>query len=198
MASAPEAHADTGVWAPALAPTSNDTYAAGELGISMGTVNGSTRRGPDSFIVSHELNRVHTPPIPEAITEPSRSPSISGEPASAHASLAAITAYCAEGSIRRIWGRANTSSGLTRSSPANVTGRSCSSTQSCCMVATPEVPARAASHVEATSPPKGEVAPSPVTTIDTSLLISKLLRVEKARSLGCGFPANAEGGNLRL
>jgi hypothetical protein len=48
MASAPEAQADTGVWTPALAPTSMPIAAAGPFGMSMGTVNGKNRRGPFS------------------------------------------------------------------------------------------------------------------------------------------------------
>ena len=38
--------------------------AAAALGMSMGTVMGSTRRGPFSRKVSHASSRVHSPPIP--------------------------------------------------------------------------------------------------------------------------------------
>jgi hypothetical protein len=52
MASAPEAQALTGECTPALAPISRLTVAAGPLGMSMGTVSGSTRRAPRSLRVS--------------------------------------------------------------------------------------------------------------------------------------------------
>jgi hypothetical protein len=52
IASAPEAHAETGVWTPARAPSSRPTAAAGPFGISMGTVSGKTRRAPFSFKTS--------------------------------------------------------------------------------------------------------------------------------------------------
>src|SRR3954467_8709639 len=42
IASAPEAHADTGACTPARAFSSMPTYAAGPLGISIGTVSGDT------------------------------------------------------------------------------------------------------------------------------------------------------------
>jgi hypothetical protein len=44
--SLPEAHAETGVWTPARAPTARPTWAAGEFGISIGIATGDTRRGP--------------------------------------------------------------------------------------------------------------------------------------------------------
>ena len=47
-ASAPDAHADTGVCTPASAPSSRPTSAAGPFGISIGMVCGDTRRAPFS------------------------------------------------------------------------------------------------------------------------------------------------------
>ena len=122
MASAPDAQAETSAWAPARAPSSSDTYAVGELGMSMGTVIGRTRRAPFSLSVSQASRVVQMPPMPDETTAPSRSPSTSGEPASAHASRAAMIAYCADGSIRFSSGRARTSSGLTLMVAAKVTG----------------------------------------------------------------------------
>ena len=52
MASLPEAHAETGVFTAARAPTYRLICAAGALGISIGTARGETRRGPFSFSVS--------------------------------------------------------------------------------------------------------------------------------------------------
>ena len=91
--------------------------------MSMGTVIGRTREAPFSRSVSQLLRRVHTPPIPEETATPRRSGSTSGDPASFHASRAAITAICAEGSMRFVSGRVNTSSGLTAIWPAKPTSR---------------------------------------------------------------------------
>ncbi|SIN13402.1 Uncharacterised protein [Mycobacteroides abscessus subsp. abscessus] len=63
-ASVPEAHAETTVCAAARALWFRETAAAAPLGISIGTVIGSTRRGPRSRSVSQLSSRVHTPPIP--------------------------------------------------------------------------------------------------------------------------------------
>ncbi len=165
IASAPEAQALTGVWTPARAPSSMPTAAAGPLGMSIGTVSGKTRRGPFSFNVSYADSRVHTPPMPVAMTTPSRSGSSSGRPASAQASREAARAYCPEGSSRRVSTRASCSDGSTATDAAKVTGRSISVTQSWVRVRAPERPARAASQVVGTSPPMGVVAPRPVTTM---------------------------------
>lgn len=73
IASAPEAQAETGVCTPAWALTSRPTLAAGPFGMSMGTVCGETRRTPFSLSTSYWSSRVVTPPMPEAMTVPSRS-----------------------------------------------------------------------------------------------------------------------------
>ena len=52
IASLPEAHAETGVCTPALAPIARPMLAAGELGISIGIASGETRRGPFSLSAS--------------------------------------------------------------------------------------------------------------------------------------------------
>src|SRR5690606_16936702 len=139
--------------------------------MSIGTVMGSTRRAPFSRRVSHASSVVQMPPMPEDTTTPRRSGSSSGEPASAHASRAAITAYWAEGSMRLISGRAMTSSGLTLMVAAKVTGISYFSAQSFSNVRAPDSPASAAAHVLGTSPPSGVVAPRPVTTTSICLLM---------------------------
>ncbi|CPU65108.1 Uncharacterised protein [Mycobacteroides abscessus] len=90
--------------------------------MSMGTVMGSMRRAPRSRSVSQPSSVVQMPPMPDDTTVPSRSPSTSGLPASAHASRAAMIAYCVEGSMRLISGRARTSAGSTLIVAANVTG----------------------------------------------------------------------------
>jgi hypothetical protein len=74
---------------------------------------GSTRRPPFSRSVSHASSVVQMPPMPDDTTAPRRSPSTSGAPASAHASRVAISAYCADGSMRLISGRVSTWSGVT-------------------------------------------------------------------------------------
>ena len=64
MASAPEAQAETGAWAPARAVNSIANVAAGALGISAGTVVGATLRGPLVRKVSQASITVVTHPIP--------------------------------------------------------------------------------------------------------------------------------------
>ena len=101
IASAPEEHADTGLYTPARAPYSMLTSAAAPFGISIGTVRGDTRRAPPLSSRSSCWSRVLTPPIPVPIAVASRSGSVSGDPASAHASAAATSAACWERSSRR-------------------------------------------------------------------------------------------------
>src|SRR4051812_1754110 len=169
MASAPDAQAETGVCTPARAPTSRPTLADGPLGISIGTVCGETRRTPFSLSTSYWSRRVVTPPMPEAMTAPRRSgstlsssPALASKPASAHASLAAISANCAGRSRRRACGRGMTSEGSTAICAAIRTA--CSAAHSCSRGLTPDLPATRPSQVEAASPPSGVVAPIPVTT----------------------------------
>lgn len=52
-ASAPEAQAETGVCAPARAPSSMEICALEEFAMSIGTVKGFTRRAPRSRTTSH-------------------------------------------------------------------------------------------------------------------------------------------------
>src|SRR3954471_1893483 len=104
---------------------------------------------------------VTTPPIPEASTTPSRSGSTVGVPASAHASCAAISANCCERSKVRARTRSSTSLGSTATVAPMRTGRS--SAQPSVSERTPDLPASIADQVDATSPPSGVVAPSPVT-----------------------------------
>src|SRR5450631_3604258 len=169
MASAPEEQALTGACAPARAPSSRETAAAGPLAISMGTASGKTRRTPFSFRVSHWSSSVLTPPMPEPMTTPRRSGSIPGVPASAQASREAIRAYWPAGSSRRASTLARTSRGDCLMVAAIFTGRWYISTQSNGIRRTPDWPARIASQVSVTLPPTGVVAPRPVTTMRCSV-----------------------------
>ena len=163
-ASVPEAQAETGVWAPARAPRSRLTAAAGPLGISMGTVMGRTRRGPFSRRVSHASSSVQTPPMPVAKATARRSWSISSRPESFQASREATTANCVEGSMRLASTRLSTSVAGVVALAAKCTGRSYFSTQSSVRVWAPETPLSAFFHMVGTSPPMGVVAPKPVMT----------------------------------
>src|SRR6266542_2891058 len=167
-ASAPDAQADTGVCTPPRAPSSSPTAAAGPFGISIGTVSGETRRGPRSSSASYWPSSVSAPPMPLPTATASRSGSISGRPASAHASRAATTAVCWQRSSRRASTRSSTSEGSTARRAAIFAGRS--SAQSSVSGTTPDLPASIAAQVDATSPPRGVVAPSPVMT--TSVIAS--------------------------
>src|SRR5664280_163017 len=169
MASAPEEQALTGACAPARAPSSRDTAAAGPLTISMGTASGKTRRTPFSFRVSHWSSSVLTPPMPVPMTTPRRSGSTSGAPASAQASRAAIRPYWPAGSSRRASTLARTSKGDCLMVAAIFTGSWYVSTQSNGIRVTPDRPARTASQVSVTLPPTGVVAPRPVTTMRCSV-----------------------------
>src|SRR4051794_28608825 len=102
--------------------------------------------------------------MPEPMAAPRRSGSTSGFPASAHASRAAMRAYWLDGSRRRVSTLARTSPGGVAIVAANVTGSSYLATQSKSMGRAPDRPASRASHVSVAVPPKGVVAPRPVTT----------------------------------
>ena len=104
-----------------------------------------------------------TPPIPLETTTASRSGSTSGDPASAQASRAATMASCSQRSSRRACTRSSTVAGSTAAGAAICTG-SGTSVQSAGSLRAPLRPASSDSQVEATSPPSGVVAPSPVTT----------------------------------
>ena len=125
-----------------------------------------------------------TPPIPDAITTPRRSPSISGEPASFQASRAATMANCSERSMRRISTRSITSLGSCATRPAKFTGMVLA--HSSLKVRMPLLPARSALHVVATSPPSGVVAPSPVTTTRLLDICATYRRAKRERELGRG------------
>ena len=163
--SVPDAHADTQVRAPPRVLRSMEIAAAAALGMSMGMVMGRTRRAPFSFITSHASRSVPSPPIPVAKSTRMRSLSSPGSPASAQASRAAMTASCAEGSRRLISMRSRTSTAGTFTRPAKVTGSSCCSTHSSVRLRIPVSLLRRAVHVSRTLPPRGEVAPMPVTTM---------------------------------
>src|SRR4051794_12063473 len=102
--------------------------------------------------------------MPEPTAAPRRSGSTSGLPASAQASRAAMRAYWLDGSSRRVSTLARTSPGWVAIVAAKVTGSSYLATQSKSMGRAPDRPASRASHVSVAVPPKGVVAPRPVTT----------------------------------
>src|SRR3954453_53415 len=185
MASAPVAHALAIECTPALAPSSRPTYAAGPLGISIGTVCGLTRRGPEASRMSSWMSRVCAPPMPLPKLTASRSGSrpASARPESAHAWCAALSAIASERSSRRSFTRSRTSEGSTASWAAMRTG-SCSA-HSWVSALTPERPASMASQVGATDPPNGVVAPSPVTT--TSVLLMSVIRLDVGNGVADGL-----------
>src|SRR5512132_1525660 len=121
--------------------------------------------------------------MPLDTTTPSRSGSTSGLPASAHASRAATIANCSHRSRRRACTRSSTVVGSTAAVAAICTGRS--GAQSSASLRAPLRPASSDAHVEATSPPTGEVAPRPVTTT----------RGWSARTVNRSL--SSVGGNLR-
>src|SRR6478609_4063935 len=157
-------------------------FAAGALGISIGTASGETRRGPLVMRLSYPSRSVVTPPMPEAIATPMRSPSSSApsRPASFQASIAATMANCELRSRRRALTRSSTSVGSTAIRPAILTG--ISSAHSSVRNRTPERPATRASQVLATSPPTGEVVPRPVTTtrVEDMLLLEGVRRTVRS------------------
>ncbi len=171
IASAPVAQALATECTPARAPNSRPTQAAGPFGISIGMVCGETRRGPDASSTSSWASRVSAPPMPEPTLTPSRSGSSpeSARPASDQAWWAAIRAIASERSSRRSFTRSSRPAGSTASWAAIRTG-SCAD-HSWASELTPERPASMASQVDATSPPSGVVAPSPVTTTSMRLMI---------------------------
>src|SRR3954453_3734268 len=169
IASAPEAQALPGACTPPLAPIARPTAAAGPLGMSIGMVKGETRFGPFSSKTSSWPSRVSAPPMPVPKTTAMRSGGTSSEPApdSSHASWAATTAACWLRSSRRARTRSRCSTGSLAIRATSWAGYSL--TQSSVMRLIPDRPASNASHVLATSPPSGVVAPRPVMT--TSLLM---------------------------
>ncbi len=109
------------------------------------------------------------PPMPLVTATPSRYGSTSGAPASAHASRAATSANCSHRSIFLACGLPMTATGSAAAGAAILTGRV--STHGSVRRRTPLVPASIADQVDATSPPSGVVAPSPVTTTLTRSLL---------------------------
>src|SRR4051812_17792248 len=184
-ASEPVAQALAMACTPAWALSSMPTQAAGPFGMSIGTVCGLTRRGPDSSRMSSWLSRVVAPPMPLPKLTASRSGSRpeSARPESAHACWAAISAIASERSRRRSLTRSRTSVGSTARLAAMRTG-SCWA-HSWVRALTPERPASMASQVDATSPPNGVVAPSPVTT--TSVVLMSVVRLDVAHRVAYGL-----------
>src|SRR4051794_23860045 len=147
--------------------------------MSIGTVCGLTRRGPWASRMSSWASSVCAPPMPDPTTTPSRSRSRSepARPESAQASAAAMSAMACERSSLRSFTRSMTSLGSTASWAAMRTV-SCAA-HSWVSGLTPERPASIASHVDATSPPSGVVAPIPVTT--TSGMVMSVSQISGVR-----------------
>jgi len=144
------------------------------FGISIGTVYGERRDQPFSLSVSYPARIDPMPPIPLVTVTPSRSGSTVGEPASAHASRAATSASCSQRSIRRARTRSTISAGSAAAWAAIRTGSP--SAHGWAMERTPLRPASIADQVDATSPPSGVVAPSPVTTTVSRPAVTPSLR----------------------
>src|SRR3954451_441686 len=174
MASAPDAQALTGACTPPLAPIASPTAAAGPLGMSMGMVKGETRLGPFSSRTSSCPRRVSAPPMPVPKTTAIRSGATpeSAAPEAAHACSAAMTATCWLRSSRRARTRSIWSAGSEASRATSCAGYSL--IQSSVIRLTPDRPARRASQVVSTSPPRGVVAPSPVTTTSVADVLMTL------------------------
>src|SRR6516165_1298088 len=119
------------------------------------------------------------PPMPLVTATPSRHGSTVGDPASAQASRAATSANCSHLSSRLACTRPTSAAGSAAAGAAIFTGSGF--TQSSVMRRTPLLPASIADQVDATSPPSGVVAPSPVTT---TLTRSLLLTATSANTYG--------------
>src|SRR5215469_2017990 len=100
--------------------------------------------------------------MPLDTTTPSRSGATCGVPACAHASLAATIANCSHRSSRRACTRSIAVAGSTAAGAAIRAGSSAA--QSSVRARAPLRPASIDSHVAGTSPPRGVIAPRPVTT----------------------------------
>src|SRR3954451_20756632 len=153
--------------------------------MSIGTVCGLTHRGPEASRMSSWLSRVCAPPMPLPMLTASRSGSRPdpSSPASAQACFAAIRAIASDLSSRRSRTRSIEADGSTASCAAMRTG-SCAA-HSWVSGPPPERPASMAPQVDATSPPNGVVAPSPVTT--TSLLLMSVVRLDVADGVTDGL-----------
>src|SRR3954453_4140833 len=164
IASAPDAQALTGACTPPFAPIDSPTAAAGPLGMSIGMVKGETRLGPFSSRTSSWPSRGSAPPMPVPKTTAIRSGATpaSAAPDSRQASSAAMTATCWLRSRRRARTRSICSAGSVARRATSWAGKSL--IQSSVIRLTPDRPASSASQVLGTSPPRGVVAPSPVTT----------------------------------
>src|SRR3954447_1064691 len=122
-------------------------------------------------------------PLPKLTARRSGSRPEPASPASAHAWCAATSAIAWERSSRRSLTRSIVADGSTASCAAMRTG-SCAA-HSWVSALTPERPASMASQVDATSPPSGVVAPSPVTT--TSVLLMSVVRLDVGDGIADGL-----------
>ena len=114
-------------------------------------------------------------PVPMTTAIRSGSTPASPAPESRQASSAAMTATCWLRSRRRARTRSIWSTGSLASRATSWAGYSL--IQSSVIRLTPDRPASSASQVLATSPPRGVVAPSPVTTTSVDVLMDFLLEL---------------------
>src|SRR6476661_5883758 len=137
--------------------------------------------------------------MPDPMAAPRRSGSTSGFPASAHASRAAMRAYWLDGSSRRVSTLVRTSPGGMAIVAAKVTGSSYLPTQSNSIGRAPDRPASRASHVSVAVPPRGVVAPRPVTTTRRSRLdVMVTCSSGSSGVMSCeGWSGRADGGAAR-
>ena len=167
MASAPDAQAETGVWAPPCRPRSIATWPAAASGISIGTVRGLTRLGPPAVRWLCYSCIVWSPPMPVPRTTATRAGSTPAMVVEAifQASRAANSASWAQRSVRRTSSGSRASVAASGTHPAIRTGKS--SLQAAVSARMPERPANTSSQVELASQPSGETDPQP--TIETRL-----------------------------
>src|SRR3954468_101736 len=138
-------------------------------------------------------------PVPNTTAMRSGSTPDSAPLASRQASSAAMTATCWLRSSRRARTRSSCSAGSLTSRATSWAGKSL--IQSSVIRVTPDRPASSASQVLGTSPPRGVVAPSPVTTTSAvDVLMSSSWGLLAGRPGGwavCCLPAGGGGAGGR-
>src|SRR3954470_4978444 len=130
-------------------------------------------------------------PVPMTTATRSAGTPASAAPESRQASSAATTATCWLRSRRRARTRSICSAGSVASRATSWAGKSL--IQSSVIRLTPDVPARRASQVLATSPPRGVVAPSPVTTTSAVDVLMDFLLNGGRMAGGTAGPGPAAG-----
>src|SRR3954471_14773664 len=130
-------------------------------------------------------------PVPMTTAIRSAGTPASAAPDSRHASSAAMTATCWLRSRRRARTRSICSAGSCARRATSWAGKSL--IQSSVIRLTPDFPARRASQVLATSPPRGVVAPRPVTTTSAVDVLMDFLLNGGRTAGGAAGPGPAAG-----